>query len=196
MWNHDSKPFLKIFLSLHECGLSFVIGEAIRKYLLLLFTLHAVWLHFMWSLEQSWYWRDVGDDVMTPITAISPITESYNKRSSATTSNGQKAKLGTRSHKPQKNAFGVVQNLANKFAVICTNPNFFAERQSVLILQICRRDFSELSDNFTSIFSLSFSRTGSCSRRRQSQQMSLVVTESWSKECSKWILWAPPGTCF
>ena len=102
MWNHDSKPSLIIFLSLHECGLSFVIGEAIRKYLLLLFTLHAVWLHFMWSLEQSWYWRDVGDDVMTPITAISPITESYNKRSAATTSNGQKAKLGTCSHKPHK----------------------------------------------------------------------------------------------
>ena len=197
MWNHDSKPFLIIFLSLHECGLSFVIGEAIRKYLLLLFTLHAVWLHFMWSLEQSWYWRDVGDDVMTPITAISPITESYNKRSSATTSNGQKAKLGTWSHKPQKNAFGLVQNLANKFAVICTNPNFFiAERQSVLILQICRRDFSELFDNFASIFSLSFSRTGSCSRRRQSQQMSLVVTKSWSKECPKCTPLAPLGPFF
>ena len=192
MWNHDSKPFLIIFLSLHECGLSFVIGEAIRKYLLLLFTLHAVWLHFMWSLEQSWYWRDVGDDVMTPITAISPITESYNKRSSATTSNGQKAKLGTWSHKPHKKTHLVLcKILQTNLLWSAPNRTFFAERQSVLILQICRRDFSELSDNFTSIFSLSFSRTGSCNRRRQSQQMSLVVTESWSKECSKCIPLAP-----
>ena len=105
----------------------------------------------------------------------------------------QRPKSQTWDLEPQKNAFGLVQNLANKFAVICTNPNFFAERQSVLILQICRRDFSELSDNFASIFSLSFSRTGSCSQRRQSQQMSLVVTESWSKGCSKCTLSAPLG---
>ena len=96
----------------------------------------------------------------------------------------------------QKNTFGFVQNFANKFAVICTNQNFFAERQSVLILQICSRDFSELSDNFTSIFSLSFSRTGSCSRWRQSQQMSLVVTKSWSKECPKCTPLAPLGPFF
>ena len=154
MWNHDSKPFLIIFLSLHECGLSFVIGEAIRKYLLLLFTLHAVWLHFMWSLEQSWYWRDVGDDVMTPITAISPITESYNK-SSATTTNGQKAKLGTWSHKPQKNTFGLVQNLANKFAVICTKPDFFLQKGKVSWFSKSAGGISQSSPIILPAFSLS-----------------------------------------
>ena len=91
----------------------------------------------------------------------------------------QRTKSQTWGLEPQtakKNTFGLVQNLANKFAVICTNPNFFLQKGKVSWFSKSAGGISQSSPMILPAFSL-------CLFPRQV----LVADED---KANRWVWWS------